>query len=109
VRIRDVDTVAESFGEFGMLVVDPGHRGFGVGRQLVDFAERRSRANGRRAMRLELLVPRTWVHPDKEFLKAWYGRRGYEVVRTTTLDESYPHIAPLLATPCELGIYEKPL
>jgi hypothetical protein len=28
-------------------------------------------------MQLELLVPRDWRHPSKEFLKSWYGRRGY--------------------------------
>jgi hypothetical protein len=92
-----------------MLTADPEHRGLGVGRALVDFAESNSRQRGRRAMLLEFLVPRTWQHPSKAFLKVWYGRRGYRVIRTTTLDESYPHLAPLLATACDLEIYEKPL
>ena len=60
-------------------------------------------------MRLELLVPRGWTHPNKEFLKGWYGRRGYRLARTTTIAEEYPHLAPLLATPCDLEIHEKPL
>jgi GNAT superfamily N-acetyltransferase len=92
-----------------MLVADPEQRGTGIGRALLTFAEDLGRARGRRAMRLELLVPRTWRHPSKEFLTAWYGRCGYRLVRTTTLEESYAHLAPLLATPCDLQIHEKPL
>jgi hypothetical protein len=60
-------------------------------------------------MQLELLVPREWSHPSKEFLRGWYARRGYRLVRVTTLDEAYAHLAPLLATPCDLEIHEKPL
>jgi len=40
---------------------------------------------------------------------AWYGHRGYRLSRTTTLDEAYPHLTPLLATPCDLEIHAKPL
>ena len=56
-----------------------------------------------------MLVPREWSHPSKEFLRAWYGRRGYRLVRTGLLDEAYPHLAPLLATPCDFEIHHKPL
>ena len=52
----------------------------GVGRALVAFAERESRERGLRAMQLELLVPRTWSHPSKEFLQGWYGRIGYRLI-----------------------------
>jgi GNAT superfamily N-acetyltransferase len=106
VRVHDV---ADDASEFGMLAAAPEHRGTGVGRALLDFAERRSRERGSRAMRLELLGPRAWRHPSKEFLKAWYGRRGYRLIRTGSLDDAYPHLAPLLATPCDLDVYEKPL
>ena len=92
-----------------MLVSAPGHRGNGVGRDLVDFAEQHSRERGMRTIQLELLVPTAWQHSTKEFLKAWYGRIGYRQVRTSSIDDNYPHLAPLLATPCELTIYEKPL
>ncbi len=100
---------ADDTSEFGMLAAAPEQRGVGVGRALLDFAEERSRQRGRRAMQLELLVPRSWRHPSKEFLRSWYGHRGYRLSRTTTLDEAYPHLAPLLATPCELEIHAKPL
>lgn len=106
VRLHDV---AQDASEFGMLVSDPDQRGTGVGRALVGFAERHSRERGRRAMQLELLVPRAWSHPSKEFLKSWYGRMGYRLVSARRIDDAYPHLAPLLATPCNLTVYEKPL
>lgn len=106
VRVRRLD---ERTGEFGMLVADPAHRGVGVGRELVRFAERQCRAQGLTTMQLELLVPRDWSHPAKEFLAAWYSRIGYRVARTGTIDEAYPDLAPLLATPCDFVIYRKDL
>ena len=104
VRVHDV---ADDASEFGILVADPEHRGTGVGRALIDFVEHRSRERGRRAMQLELLVPRDWRHPSKEFLKSWYGRRGYRIISTRSIDDAHPHLAPLLATPCDLVVYEK--
>jgi GNAT superfamily N-acetyltransferase len=106
VRIQRLD---ERTGEFGMLVADPAHRGLGVGRELIRFAEQKCLADGLRTMQLELLVPRDWTHPTKEFLNAWYTRIGYRVARTGTIDEAYPSLAPLLATPCDFVIYEKEL
>ena len=105
-RLHDV---ADDMSEFGLLVADPAQRSTGVGRALLDFAEQHSRDRGLRAMQLELLVPREWSHPSKEFLIGWYGRRGYELARLTTMDDAYPHLAPLLATPCDLQIREKRL
>ena len=106
VRLQRLD---ESTGEFAMLAADPAHRGIGVGRELVRFAERRSSAEGVRTMQLELLVPRGWTHPTKAFLDAWYTRLGYRVARTGAIDEAYPALAPLLATPCDFVIYHKRL
>ena len=45
----------------------------------------------------------------KEYPSAWYGRRGYRIIHTRSIDDAYPHLAPLLATPCDLMVYEKPL
>jgi GNAT superfamily N-acetyltransferase len=106
IRIRDV---SPDVAEFGLLVAAPSYRSTGVGRALVDFAEQSARERGMRAMQLELLVPKTWRHPSKEFLSAWYGRRGYRVIHTRSIHDAYPHLAPLLATPCDLVVYEKPL
>jgi len=60
-------------------------------------------------MQLELLVPRGWTHPTKEFLHSWYTRTGYRPVRSGTIDESYPQLAPRLATPCDFVVYHKDL
>jgi GNAT superfamily N-acetyltransferase len=106
VRIQRLDT---GVGEFGMLVADPAHRGQGVGRELVRFAERWSREQGLDTIQLEVLVPREWSHPSKEFLTAWYTRIGYRPVRTGQFEEGYPELAPLLATPCDFVIYHKTL
>jgi GNAT superfamily N-acetyltransferase len=103
------DDVSDGVGEFGMLAAAPEQRGIGIGRALLDFVEDTARERGLRAMQLELLVPRGWKHPTKEFLEAWYGRRGYRLVRTGRLDDAYPQLAPLLATPCDLEIHQKPL
>jgi GNAT superfamily N-acetyltransferase len=104
-----VQALSERTGEFGMLAADPERRGIGIGRELVAFAERLSRARGHEAIQLELLVPRTWRHPTKVFLDDWYRRIGYHVVRTSTVEDAEPELAPLLATPCEMRIYVKPL
>jgi GNAT superfamily N-acetyltransferase len=106
VRIQRLD---EQTGEFGMLVADAAHRGVGIGRELVRFAERKCSAEGLSTVQLELLVPRGWTHPTKEFLAAWYTRIGYRVARTGTIDEAYPALAPLLATPCDFVINQKAL
>jgi hypothetical protein len=34
---------------------------------------------------------------------------GHRVTRTATIDEAYPALAPLLATPCDFVIYHKRL
>jgi ribosomal protein S18 acetylase RimI-like enzyme len=106
VRIQRLD---EATGEFGMLAADPARRGLGVGRELVRFAERASREAGCRDMQLELLVPRDWTHPSKQFLAEWYGRLGYRVTHRAGLAEDYPHLAPSLATPCDFLVYRKDL
>jgi GNAT superfamily N-acetyltransferase len=104
-----VHQVADDVGEFGMLVAAPDHRATGIGTALVDFAEQHGREHGLRAMQLELLVPRGWRHPSKEFLTSWYGRIGYRLIRTGSIDDAHPHLGPLLATPCDIQVHEKSL
>jgi GNAT superfamily N-acetyltransferase len=104
-----VQELGDGAGEFCLLAADPAHRGEGVGRELVGFAEELCRRRGLAVMQLELLVPRGWSHPTKEFLHAWYTRIGYRPVRAASIEESYPQLAPLLATPCDFVVYRKPL
>ena len=94
-------------GEFGMLAVDPSQRSTGVGRELVRFAEQVVREQRCDTVQLELLVPRKWSHPSKEFLASWYARIGYAPVRVGAIEESYPDLAPFLATPCDFVIYRR--
>jgi GNAT superfamily N-acetyltransferase len=106
VQIQQLD---RDLGEAGMLVASPEHRGAGIGRTLLTFAEDWGRRRGFRRMQLELLVPQTWTHPVKEFLLAWYTRVGYRHVRTGRLAEAYPELQPQLATPCDFVILHKDL
>ncbi|GAA0492950.1 GNAT family N-acetyltransferase [Paractinoplanes deccanensis] len=96
-------------GEFGMLAVDPAHRGTGAGRELVAFAEGWARGRGLPTMQLELLYPTAWEHPVKAFLRDWYTRIGYRIVRTADFAEAYPALAPRVATPCDFLVFHKTL
>jgi GNAT superfamily N-acetyltransferase len=106
VRLRDLD---ERTSEFGILAGAPDRRGAGIGTALIAFAEATSRERGRRAMRLQLLVPREFDHPSKVFLDAWYRRIGYQPIATRSIEEAHPELVPDLATPCDFVTYEKPL
>lgn len=104
-----VQFFGDGVGEFGMLAVVPNRRGTGIGRDLVRFAERAARQEGCHAMQLEVLVPRGWSHPSKEFLTDWYTRSGFKLARIGAIEESYPELASLLATPCDYMIYRRAL
>jgi GNAT superfamily N-acetyltransferase len=95
-------------GELGLLTADPEHRGIGVGRALVEFAEELNRSRGVDVLQLQLLVPTAWEHPVKRFLLDWYSRRGYVVVARRPMAEVYPDMDPSLATPCLLLTLQRP-
>jgi GNAT superfamily N-acetyltransferase len=103
-RTRALDAATSDVGLIG---VDPGAWGGGIGRALVDAAEELARSRGATTMRLELFVPRTGTHPDKERLREWYRRRGYSVTRRVPLEEFLPHVAPLAAVPGDILVFEK--
>ena len=81
----------------------------GVGRELVQYAERVSAADGRTTMQLEVLVPRGWSHPSKDFLVNWYSRIGYRIHAVERLEDAYPDLAPSLATDCDFVVFRKDL
>ena len=95
--------------DLGMVSAAPERWGSGVGRELVRAAEDLMGARGVETMQLELLVPKEWVHPAKERLRAWYTRLGYRVVRMAPFEEVAPQLASQLAIPCEFLIFHKPL
>jgi GNAT superfamily N-acetyltransferase len=95
--------------DLGLISAAPDQWGTGVGRELVRSAEALMRSRGVTTIQLELLVPRGWVHPEKERLRSWYTRLGYRVVRSAPFEEVAAHLAPHLATPCEFLIFRKGL
>ena len=68
----NVNLMSDGVGEFGMLVADRKYRGAGIGSALVKHAEKWAREHGCHTMRLEILSPRHWTHPSKNFLRQWY-------------------------------------
>jgi GNAT superfamily N-acetyltransferase len=105
----NVNLLEAGVAEFGMLVADPVHRNKGIGTALVEAAEDWARKMKCEVMRLELLTPRTWRHPSKEFLKEWYGRMGYRPQFTEPLEGLHPDKVAQLATDCDFTVWHKRL
>ena len=121
----DATMVTTRIGELGMLVVDPSYRRQGLGRRLMEAAEdwwRQQVVQGdlsgkdtvtsprcANQMQLELLTPRHWKHPFKEFNKVWYQKMGYVALQTEPFERDFPHLVPLLATECDFTIWRKTL
>jgi len=104
VRPLDAETA-----DLALISSAPDQWGSGVGRELVRSAEELMRSRGVTTMQLELLVPKGWVHPEKERLRSWYTRLGYQVVRSAPFEQVAAQLAPRLATPCEFLIFHKRL
>lgn len=102
-----INYLSAKLGTFGMLALDPAHRGSGVGHDLVAFAEDDCRQKGCSAMQLELLVPLSFEHAFKTRLQTWYTRLGYQLVKLGSFEKEYPELAPLLAGPAEYRVFEK--
>ncbi|MFD9664052.1 GNAT family N-acetyltransferase [Rhodococcus sp. NPDC059968] len=101
--------LADRVAEFGMLAADPQLRGVGIGRALVHFAENHAAETGSDIMALEVIQPRDFSLPSKEFLTGWYTRMGYRAVRTDASETVYPALTPLLKVPCVVVTYRKNL
>jgi GNAT superfamily N-acetyltransferase len=95
--------------DLGLVSAATDRWGSGIGRELVRAAEELARSRGVTTMQLELLVPRQRSHPEKDRLRDWYTRLGYQVVRTAPFEEVAAHLEPRLATPCEFLIFRKSL
>ncbi|RYP51202.1 hypothetical protein DL768_003408 [Monosporascus sp. mg162] len=106
---NDGEDAREEKGEFGMLALDAAHRGDGLGRAMVRFAEERCRGRGLTTVQLELLFPTAFEHVFKARMQRWYTRMGYAEVGLRSFAEDFPCLAPLLAGPCEYRIFEKKL
>ncbi|MGH8249828.1 MAG: GNAT family N-acetyltransferase [Steroidobacteraceae bacterium] len=105
----NVKLMSGELGEFGMLVADRNYRGKGIGSTLVEHAKNWAREHGCQTMRLELLIPRNWTHPSKEFLRRWYARIGYAPQAIEPLESMHPELVPELATDCDFTVWHKPI
>ncbi|MCB0476033.1 MAG: GNAT family N-acetyltransferase [Flavobacteriaceae bacterium] len=94
---------------FGMLVSLPEKRRSGIGAALIAAVETWAFENKYSQIQLELLVPESYKHPDKEFLKKWYTRLGYQLKSATPYADLYPKQAHLLKMQCFFEIYQKNL
>lgn len=105
----NINFFRDGFGEFGMLVADRKYRGLGIGSALVEHAEKWARQNACHTMRLEILAPRYWTHPSKNFLRQWYSRIGYVQQTTEPFELMHPELVPELATECDFTVWHKSL
>ena len=107
VRVHEVERGIKSFGT---LTVLPPYRSVGLGRRLVEFAESLARSRGSETMQLELAVPQPPdAHPQKEFLRKWYRKIGYEEARRSTVEETIPHLLESFTGPMEFCVMQKQL
>jgi GNAT superfamily N-acetyltransferase len=105
----NVNLMSDGVGEFGMLVADRNFRGEGIGSALVKHAEKWAREHACHTMRLEILTPRHWTHPSKDFLRQWYSRIGYVPQTTEPFESMYRELVPELATECDFTVWHKSL
>ncbi|KAH8596314.1 hypothetical protein B0O99DRAFT_111490 [Bisporella sp. PMI_857] len=96
-------------GTLSILAVSTEAGGKGIATDMIVFAEEHWKAQGKKMMKLEILVPRDRRSETKERLRVWYGRMGYVKVRTGTLDEGYGDLVKQLAIGCDLIFHEKVL
>lgn len=106
VVVKSVGTVEF---EVGMLAVTADVRGRGLGSMLMAAAERHACELGANALRLELLTPRHWDHPQKVKLDRWYRNLGFEPTASGDFGKEFPQLCKLLATEAKFTVYTKRL
>lgn len=87
-------------GEFGMLSVEPGQQGRGLGRRMVAVAEALCEAMGCETVGLRVASPR-------EELPGWYRRQGYAQTGTAPYQHAKGPVDTKL--PCHFIEMQKPL
>ena len=76
---------------------------------LIKAAETLCKKHGCSQIRLELLTPAHYSHPEKVWLDKWYRSLGYIKGQPEDFGAHFPHIASLFAVECVLTPYMKKL
>lgn len=92
-----LDEEGDGEGYFGLFAVAPSHQGLGLGKRMLQEAERRHAAQGKTRLRLAVIRPRT-------HLFEWYERFGFECTGDSRIFHPGEDIAPL-----PMDLMEKPL
>jgi GNAT superfamily N-acetyltransferase len=95
-------------GWFGALATDPAQAQRGIGRALVEAAERRAIDQGCERMQLERLAPST-PHPHMERLAVWYCSMGYTDTERRHLSSLDPQAVDYVRDTCEVVVCHKNL
>lgn len=99
----------DRFAVFGMLTVLPQYRRKRVAAQLVELVEKWAMENGKEIVRLELLTPTEQVDPEKEMLRSWYERIGYQKATRVSIEGKYPQLVDKLKINADFTLYRKKL
>lgn len=78
---------------FGLFSVDFDFKGRNIGRKLIDAAEKHAMNSGGVFMELEILRLKDKVLEQKQRLKDWYIRLGYELISTIDFEDRKPQKA----------------
>lgn len=108
IKVKEMKDKKGTFN-FGMFAVDYSFRGEGIGQKLVDYSETYAKENGGEYMQLEILRPIDFVDNDKERLKKWYTKIGYEFQEGILFQDVYPQHFHKFKTPVIFDVYLKKL
>lgn len=101
----------ESFS-FGLLSANFKQKGLGIGRKLIETAEKHALSKHAKFMKIEILRPSNVDLPQKTQLDEWYRRQGYIFLNSMRFEERKPDKAEkalALITPSQFDCYEKVL
>lgn len=110
----NVNLLTDVIAEFSMFAVDPSQQKLGIGHQLMQAAEQWAINHDRTIAQIEVVYPRDWLHPYKEYVKNWCQMNGYLAIYQGPFEELNAQLVAKLAhaktaTPCNYIIYHKKL
>jgi len=97
---------------FSLLNADFSRKGLGIGKKLIQAAEKHAVEHGAKSMNIEILRPNNAELPSKTMLHKWYENLGYSYVKSMEFLEMKPdkvEKAKEFITPSRFDCYSKPL